>query len=63
MYRIRAAELDLRDSFIAYGETKQEVIAKMFQWLEVHHSGYIGQPTMARLAELDAQLNLHIEEF
>ena len=63
MYRIRAAELDLHDSFIAYGETKQEVIAKMFQWIEVHHPGYVGEPTMTRLAEIDALLNLHIEEF
>lgn len=63
MYRLRAAELDLRDSFVAYGETQPEVVAKMFQWLEVHHPKFIGEPTMARLAELDTLFHLHIEEF
>jgi predicted small metal-binding protein len=62
MYKLRADALIGHDSFIAYGETKEEVIAKMFQHLETAHPEYIGQATMQRLAELDTQMQLHILE-
>jgi hypothetical protein len=62
MYQLKTDALGLKDGHVVYGETKQEVIAKMFQYLEMRHAEYVGQPTIQRLAELDAAMNLHIEE-
>jgi hypothetical protein len=62
MYKLRADALNLKDSKVVYGETKQEVIAKMFEYLERRWPDFVGQPTMQRLAELDALFNLHIEQ-
>lgn len=61
MYKLRASALNLKDSQIAYGETKAEVISKMFTYLQRAHPEFIGEPTMQRLAELDALFNMHIE--
>ena len=62
MYKLAAFDLGLNDHQIAYGETKAEVIGKMFQYLEVHHPDFIGQPSLQRLAELDSLMNSHIKE-
>jgi hypothetical protein len=62
MYKLRADSLKLKSSYVAYGETKNEVIAKMLQHLQLHHPDYIGRLTVDRMAELDKQLLPHIEE-
>jgi hypothetical protein len=62
MYTLRADALNLKSSFVAYGETKSEVIAKMFTYLQNRHPDYLGQPTIQRLGELDELMNKHIEE-
>jgi hypothetical protein len=61
MYKLRADALGLKTGQVIYGETKQEVIAKMLEYLERRWPDFIGQPTMQRLAELDALFNQHIE--
>ena len=62
MYTLRADALNLKSSFVAYGETKSEVTAKMFTYLQNRHPDYLGQPTIQRLGELDELMNKHIEE-
>jgi hypothetical protein len=62
MYKIRADALNLKDPKVIYGETKSEVIAKMFNYLQIHHPNFIGQPTIENLGKLDELLNQHIEE-
>lgn len=61
MYKLRADTLGLKDGHVVYGETKAEVIAKMFQYLQMRWPQFVEPGTIARLAELDAQMNLHIE--
>jgi len=60
MYKITARSLGLKSDFIAVDETKEAVIARMFQWLEVNHPEYIGDNSIQRLAEIDAILTKHI---
>lgn len=62
MFKLRADTLGLKDGHVVYGETKAEVIAKMFQYLQTRWPQFVEPATIARLAELDAQMNLHIEE-
>jgi hypothetical protein len=62
MYTLRADALNLKSSFVAYGETKSEVIAKMFTYLQNRHPDFIGQPTIENLGRLDELMNKHIEE-
>lgn len=62
MYSLHADAFVGHDSYVAYGETKEEVIAKMFEHLETAHPEFIGQATMQRLAELDTHMQLHIIE-
>ena len=62
MYQLKTDALGLKDGHTVYGETKEEVIAKMFQYLEMRHAAYIGEQTIQRLAEIDAVIKLHIEE-
>ena len=62
MYKLRADALGLKTGQVIYGETKPEVIAKMFEYLERRWPDFVGQPTIQRLAELDTLFNLHIEE-
>ena len=62
MYKLRADALNLKSSFVAYGETKSEVIAKMFNHLQTRHPDFIGQPTIENLGRLDELMNKHIEE-
>ncbi|MBP1693633.1 MAG: hypothetical protein H6Q37_1516, partial [Chloroflexi bacterium] len=53
MYKITARSLGLKSDFVAVDETKEAVVAKMFQWLEVNHPEYIGDNSIQRLAEID----------
>ncbi len=62
MYKLRADALNLKSSFVAVGETKNEVIAKMIQHLQLHHPNYLGRLTVERMAELDKMMLPHIEE-
>ncbi len=62
MFKLRADTLGLKDGHVVYGETKAEVIAKMFQYLQTRWPQFVEPATITRLAELDAQMNLHIEE-
>ena len=62
MYKLRADTLNLKSSFVAYGQTKNEVIAKMIQHLQEHHPNYLGRLTVERMAELDKMMLPHIEE-
>lgn len=62
MYKLRTDALGLKDPFIVYGETKQEVIAKMLQYLERKHPQFVGQTTIQRLAELEALMTSNILE-
>jgi hypothetical protein len=62
MYKLRADTLGLKDSHVVYGETKAEVIAKMFQHLQTNWPRFVEPATIERLAELDAQMNLYIEQ-
>lgn len=62
MYKLRADALGLKDSYIVYGETKQEVVAKMLQYLERKYPQFVGQTTIQRLAELDALMASNILE-
>jgi len=62
MYKLRADTLGLKDSHVVYGETKAEVVAKMFQYLQMRWPQFVEPATIQRLAELDATMNLHIEE-
>ncbi len=62
MYKLAAFDLGIRDYHIAYGETKEEVIGKMFTFLQTFHPDFVGEPTMQRLAEIDSLMNDHIEE-
>jgi hypothetical protein len=63
MYRLRADALVEKSRFIASGQTKQEVKAKMYEHLEKFHPDFVGHGNIQRLAELDALMNLHIEEY
>jgi hypothetical protein len=62
MYMLRADALNLKDSHVIYGETKSEVIARMFTYLQQHHPQFVGQPTIENLARLDEVMNKHIVE-
>jgi hypothetical protein len=62
MYKLRADAFGLKDSHVVYGESKAEVIAKMFQYLQTRWPQFVEPATIERLAELDAVMNLHIEE-
>jgi hypothetical protein len=62
MFMLRADALNLKDSHVVYGETKSEVIARMFTYLQQHHPQLIGQPTVENLARIDELLNKHIVE-
>jgi hypothetical protein len=62
MYKLRADTLGLKDGHVVYGESKAEVIAKMFQYLEMRWPSFVEPATIERLAELDTQMNLHIEQ-
>ncbi len=62
MYKLRVDAMGLKDSFIVYGETKEEVIAKMFQYLERKYPEFVGPTNIQRLAELDAMMKANILE-
>ena len=62
MYKLRADTLGLKDGHVVYGESRSEVIAKMFQYLQTRWPQFVEPATIERLAELDAQMNLHIAE-
>ena len=62
MYKLRADALNLKDPHVVYGETKSEVIARMFNYLQTHHPKFIGEHTIQRMAELDELMNQHIVE-
>jgi len=62
MYKIRADALNLKDPHVVYGETKSEVIARMFNYLQTNHPSFIGPHTIENLGRLDELMNQHIEE-
>jgi hypothetical protein len=62
MYMLRADALNLKDPHVVYGETKSEVIARMFNYLQTNHPSFIGTHTVERLAELDKLMTQHIVE-
>lgn len=62
MYKLRVDAMGVKDARVIYGETKEEVVAKMLQYLETRHSTYVGQTTIQRLAELEAIMMDHIVE-